>query len=120
MARTVGRLFLIGILILTMAAAVVNAAPASQAGALLPAITSFSADASTVSYADVEAGKAQVTLSWSTINASAQDSLALETYYQNYWVSLLSANETLPLSSGSKQITVALPQNFGVPTYRLS
>jgi len=124
MLRTAGRNVLTILLIAILAAAVsavgtVSAAPAAQSGALLPAIASFSADTTTVGYADVEAGTAQVTLSWTTINANGQYLITLEAYYQNYWVSLAKANEALPLN-GSRTVPVTLPQNFGVPTFRLS
>lgn len=95
------------------------AAPAGQAGALLAAVVSFTSDVSTVNYADVEAGTALTTLSWRTINTNGQYRLALDTYQQNRWVSLLGANEALPLN-GERQITVTHPQNYGVPTYRLT
>src|SRR5664279_1613794 len=127
MVRTASRVLLIGIALLILAGAVaagavagkVTAAPALQTGAPLPAIVNFSADTQALNYGAVEAGTAQVTLSWQTINTTDQTRIALETYYQNYWVSLLDANETLP-ANGSKAITVALPQNFGAPTYRLT
>jgi hypothetical protein len=67
----------------------------------------------------VENGTAQVTFTWHTINTNGQDRLALEAYLQDRWVSVLDANEALPLN-GSKTVTVALPQNFGTPTYRLT
>lgn len=95
------------------------AAPAQQAGALLAAIVSFTSDVNTVNYADVEAGTASATLSWQTINTNGQYRLALDTYQQNRWVSLLGENEALPLN-GTRQVTVAHPQNYGVPTYRLT
>lgn len=124
MLRTVGRYVLTILLIAILAAAVsavgaVSAAPALQSGALLPAIASFSADPITVNYADVEAGTAEVTFSWTTINANGQYLITLEAYYQNYWVSLAKPNEALPLN-GSRTVPVTLPQNFGSPTFRLS
>ncbi len=118
MRRASGRLLLIGLFMLALVG-VVAAAPNSPAGAMLPAIVDFTPDVSSINYSDVEAGTAQVTLSWNTINTSDQNRLSLDMYQQNGWVSLLGGDETLPLS-GSKQITVALPQNFGVPTYRLT
>lgn len=117
MLRAVGRFILILTLMATLVGAV-SAAPDLQ-GALAPAIVSFSADTTTVSYADVEAGTAQVTLSWSTINGNGQYLIALEAYYQNYWVSLARANEALPLN-GSRTVPVTLPENFGSPTFRLT
>lgn len=95
------------------------AAPARQSGAFLAAIVDFTADVTSLNYADVEAGTAQVTFTWHTINTNGQDRLVLEAYQQDRWVSVLDANEALPLN-GSKTVTVALPQNFGTPTYRLT
>jgi hypothetical protein len=118
MLRSASRLLLITLLIATFVGAV-SAAPVLQSGALLPAIASFSADTTTISYADVEAGTAQVTLSWMTINANGQYLVTLEAYYQNYWVSLAKPSEALPLN-GSRTVPVTLPQNFGSPTFRLS
>ncbi len=118
MIRAAGRLLLIGILLATIVGTAA-AAPDGQSGALLPAIADFSADPGTVSYADVEAGTAQVTLTWHTLNTSAQYMVTLENYYQNYWVSTVDPDTALPLN-GSQQVTVMLPQNFGVPTYRLT
>jgi len=124
MRRAAGRLFLLFILIATFAGVVSAAsndsvAPALQSGALLPAIASFSADSTTVNYADVEAGTAQVKLTWNTINTNGQYLVVLEAYYQNYWVSLARPNEALPLN-GSRTVPVTLPQNFGAPTFRLT
>jgi hypothetical protein len=118
MARTAGKWLLVAIVILALSGTAI-AVYARQAGALLAAIAFFSADASTVNYADVEAGTAQITLSWQTVNTNGQHRLALEAYQQNRWVSIIGANEVLQLT-GAKQITVALPQNYGVPTYRLT
>jgi len=100
-------------------AGAVSAAPASQSGAFLPAIASFTADTTTVSYADVEAETAQVTLTWTTINTNGQYLITLEQYFQNYWVSLAKPNEALPLN-GSRTAPVMLPENFGSPTFRLT
>src|SRR4051794_24958029 len=117
MLRSASRFLLIILLIATFVGAV--SAASAQSGALLPAIASFSADTVTVNYPDVEAGTAQVTLSWTTLNANGQYLVTLEAYYQNYWVSLARPNEALPLN-GSRTVPVTLPQNFGSPTFRLS
>lgn len=117
MRRTVGWLSLIAIFILAAVGA--HAAPASQSGALLPAILYFRADQTSVDYSAVEDGTAQVTLSWQTFNTNDRYRLTLESYYQNGWVSLAAPGEALPLS-GSKEIIVTPPGNFGVPTYRLT
>src|SRR5690348_75345 len=118
MLRAASRFLLIILLIATVASAV-SAAPALQSGALLPAIATFSADTTTVKYSDVEAGTAQVTLSWNIINGNGQYLVSLEAYFQNYWVSLAKSNEALPLN-GSRTVPVTLPQNFGSPTFRLT
>ena len=123
MVRAASRLFFISVALLILAGAVAagkaDAALNPQTGVPIPAIVDFSSDAPALNYGDVEAGTAQVTLSWHTINMTDQTHLILETFYQNYWISLLGPNEGLP-ANGSKKITVALPQNFGVPTYRLT
>ncbi|MEP7294533.1 MAG: hypothetical protein ABI835_22280 [Chloroflexota bacterium] len=118
MLRAAFKLLLMGIVVLTLVSAV-SAAPARQASVLNATIVSFNADASAVSYADVEAGSAQVTLAWQTVNTNGQYRLVLDTYQQNHWVSILGENEALPLN-GTKLVNVAHPQNFGVPTYRLT
>ncbi len=92
MLRAAGRLLLIGIIVLSTVGMAV-AAPLRQSGAFLPAIVDFTTDTTSVSYADVEAGKAQVTLSWHTINANGQYRIALEAYHRNTRVSLVSADE---------------------------
>ena len=118
MLRAAGKV-LFSVILMAIFAGAVSAAPELQSGALLPAITNFSADTTTVSYADVEAGTAQVTLSWNTINTNGQYLITLEAYSQNYWVSLARPNEALPLN-GSRTVAVTLPQNFGLPTFRLT
>ncbi len=117
MARAMVKVLLTGVVLLTLVGAAV-AAPARQ-GALLAAIVFFRADALSVDYAEVEAGAAQVSLSWQTVNTNGQYRLALEQYQQDNWVSVIGETEVLPLN-GSRQVTVGLPQNFGVPTYRLT
>ena len=118
MIRFASRLLLTGILLVTVVGAAA-AAPVNQSGAFLPAVVDFTTDAASVSYADVEAGQAQVTLSWHTINTNGQYRIALEAYYRNNWVSLVGANLALPLN-GSQKVNVPLPENFGPPTFRLT
>ncbi len=117
MLRMASKWIMMSIMLLALAGTAF-AAPVQQ-GALLAAIVSFSADTALVNYADVEAGTVQVTFSWQTMNTNGQYRLALEAYQGNQWVSVTPENEALPLN-GSRQVTVALPQNFGVPTYRLT
>ncbi len=112
------KLSLIGLLLLTLAGAAA-AAPSQQSGSLLPAIVDFTTDATSLNYADVEAGTAQITLAWHTINTSAQYRIVIDAFIQSGWTTVLGKNETLPLS-GAQKITVALPQDFSVPTYRLT
>jgi hypothetical protein len=118
MLQAAGKLFLIGLMILS-AAGVTMAAPAQQSGAFLPAIVDFTTDTTSVAYADVEAGKAQATVSWHTINANGQYRVALEAYHLNTWASLAGSGEALPLS-GTKTVTLPVPENFGPPTLRLT
>lgn len=119
MLRSASRLFLMGILLMLTLVGTAAAAPASQSGAFLPAVVAFSSDSAAVSYADVEAGQAQVTLSWQTINTNGQYRIALEAYYRSGWISLAAANQTLPLN-GSRTVSVPLPENYGPPTFRLT
>lgn len=119
MARLAGkRLVLIGILLLVLGSTAV-AAYARQSGALLPAISLFTSDRIQVDYAAVEAGTMQVTLTWRTVNVNNQHRLALEARQGNGWVSVLGADEVLPMN-GARVFTVTPPQNFGAPTYRLT
>lgn len=118
MVRLAGkRLVLIGILLL-MLGSTAFAAYARQ-GEPLPAIMSFGAAMNTVSYAAVEAGNELLTLTWQVINTSSQHRLALDFYQGKRWISLLAADEVLPML-GFKELMIALPQNYGVPTYRLT
>ncbi len=118
MLRAAGKLFLTGMMLLTIVGTAV-AAPVRQSGAFLPAILDFTSTTTSVSYADVEAGKAQVTVSWHTINTNGQYRIALEMYHRNTWASLTSATEALPLN-GTKTVSMIVPENFGPPTLRLT
>ncbi|MFN8450983.1 MAG: hypothetical protein U0521_20995 [Anaerolineae bacterium] len=107
--------------ILIAAAVGVYAAPVSQAqpGTQLSAILYFMADIPEVDYQAMEAGTAQDTLYWQTINTDDRYQLTLDRYYQNAWVPALAPDEVLPMS-GSKQIVVTTPGTYGYPTYRLT
>ena len=117
MVRAAGRLFFIAVIVLTAFGAA--AAPDRQTGSLTPVIVEFTADATALDYAAVEAGTAQVTLTWHTVYGNAQYRIDIDTYRQNQWVSVLDPQEALPLD-GSKLITVALPGDYGAPTFRLT
>lgn len=121
MRRTAGWLSLIAILLLAAVGA--YAAPAlqsaSQSGAPLSAILYFAADVSEIDYQAMEAGTAQITLYWRTINTDERYRLSLERYYQNDWVPALPPDEVLP-TNGSKQLVVTTPGTYGNPTYRLT
>ncbi len=117
MVRAAGRLLFIAVIVLTAFGAA--AAPDRQTGSLTPAIVEFTADAAALDYAAVEAGTAQVTLTWHTVYGNAQYRINIDTYRQNQWVSVLDPQEALPLD-GSKLITVAPPDDYGAPTFRLT
>ncbi len=117
MVRAAGRLFFIAVIVLTAFGAA--AAPDRQTGSLTPVIVEFTADANALDYAAVEAGTAQVTLTWHTVNGNGQYRIDIDTYRQNQWVSVLDPHEALPLD-GSKLITVAPPDDYGAPTFRLT
>ncbi len=117
MVRAAGRLLFIAVIVLTAFGAA--AAPDRQTGSLTPAIVQFTADAAALDYAAVEAGTAQVTLTWGTINGNAQYRIDIDTYHQNQWVSVLDPHEALQMN-GSKLITVVAPDDFGAPTFRLT
>ncbi len=118
MVRSAVKRLLIGLLLLTLVGSAA-AAPSQQSGALLPAIVDFTADATSLNYADVEAGTTQITFSWHTINTNGQYRVIIDSYAQSSWTNVLGNNETLPLS-GSQKIAVTPPEGFGVPTYRLT
>ncbi len=117
MVRAAGRLFFIAVIVLTVFGAA--AAPDRQTGSLTPAIVEFTADATALDYAAVEAGTAQVTLTWHTVNGNAQYRIDIDTYRQNQWVSVLDPHEALQMN-GAKLITVAPPDDYGAPTFRLT
>jgi hypothetical protein len=125
MARTAGKWLFVSLLMVVLGstafAAYARQGEPVPAFAPLPAIMSFGAEVNTVSYAAVEAGTARITLSWLTINTGSQHRLALEVYQGDRWVSLVAENELLGMVViGWKELTVAVPQNYGVPTYRLT
>jgi hypothetical protein len=91
-----------------------------QSEALPPAtIIGFSSDTLSITVADAEAGQTRSTFVWHTVGVSDTQQLRLEAYRVNKWESLLNTGEILP-ASGSREVTILHPLNFGPPTYRLS
>jgi hypothetical protein len=83
------------------------------------AIVFFLSDRLTLEMADVESGRAQVTLSWEVAHAREGDMLALEQQQAGGWVDALPAlDRALPMVN-SVLVPVAPPQDFTPPTYRL-
>lgn len=114
MRRGVVRVLLLAVMMLG-----VYGIAAAQTGPSIPAIVSFTANVPSVSLSQVEAGQATVTLGWHIVNVTQGQSVALDTYVQNGWISLLNAGETLS-PVGTREITLRDPMNFGMPTFRLT
>ncbi len=117
MVRAAGRLLFIAVIMLTVFGAA--AAPDRQTGSLTPAIVEFTADTPALDYAAVEAGTAQVTLTWRTLNGNAQYRIDIDTYHQNRWISVLDSHEALQMN-GTKLIDVVAPNDYGAPTFRMT
>lgn len=94
---------------------VVNA----QSSPFIPAIVQFQSDVTTVALSDVEAGDVTATLSWYIVNVGQGQSLALDYWVQNGWVSVLNEGESLP-PIGEREVTLADPLSFAPPTFRLT
>jgi hypothetical protein len=94
---------------------------AAQAEANLPpAIISFTSDLETITLAEAEAGETFARLSWQTVGLAAGDRLLLQALRLNTWVSLLPEDAAPLPASGSHDIVVEHPLNFGPPTYNLT
>jgi hypothetical protein len=87
---------------------------------LPPAIISFTSDLDKITLADAEAGQTSARLSWQTVGLAAGHRLLLQTLKLNAWVSLLTEDAAPLPASGSYDIVVEHPLNFGPPTYSLT
>jgi hypothetical protein len=108
------------LLCVVLLATVLTATVSAQApGTTLPTVVTFTADLPGITVVDAEAGVTPVTLAWTTVNMAPGQTVALDAYVLQNWVSLVTSGETLE-ASGQRTIMVEHPLNFGTPTYRLS
>jgi hypothetical protein len=91
----------------------------AQTSPFIPAIVQFESDLASVPFGDVEAGAATATLSWYIVNVGQGQSLALDYWRQNGWVSVLSEGESLP-PIGEREVALQDPLSFAEPTFRLT
>jgi hypothetical protein len=91
----------------------------AQTSPFIPAIVQFESDLASVPFADVEAGDATVTVSWYIVNVGQGQSLALDYWRQNGWISVLNEGESLP-PIGEREVTLQDPLSFAEPTFRLT
>lgn len=129
--RAFGLVILAGVIATTiligagMARAAVNSASDAPISAqvdagLPPAIISFTSNLDKITLADAEAGQTSARLSWQTVGLGPQHRLLLQAFKLNAWVSLLPPDAAPLPASGSYDITVEQPLNFGPPTYSLT
>jgi hypothetical protein len=86
-----------------------------------PAILSFQANVPSLRLAEVEAGQADVVLSWTTINLSPEYDLFLDQFVINEWLPVeRPAEDAILVANGDITVAVEHPLNFGSPTFRLS
>lgn len=91
----------------------------AQTSPFIPAIIQFESDLESISLSDVEAGDATANVSWYIVNVGQGQSLALDYWRQNGWVSVLEEDETLaPI--GEREVTLIDPVSFAEPTFRLT
>jgi hypothetical protein len=92
----------------------------AQGPVLPPTIISFTSDLDAISMADAEAGQTTAELSWQVVGLGVGQKVALYTYRLNVWQAIPSANGNPLAASGSMEIAVDHPLNFGPPTYSLA
>lgn len=113
--RRFALLLCVVLLVTSLSATVLAQSP----GTTLPTVVTFTADLPGITVADAEAGVTPVTLTWTTVNMAPGQTVALDAYVLQNWVSLVTSGETLE-ASGQRTLMVEHPLNFGTPTYRLS
>jgi hypothetical protein len=91
----------------------------AQTSPFIPAIIQFEVDVESVALPDVEAGDATATVSWYIVNVGQGQSLALDYWRLNGWVSVLEEDETLA-PVGEREVTLQDPVSFAEPTFRLT
>jgi hypothetical protein len=107
--------------IVVMLAVVMLAAGAvsAQESQYIPAIVSFSADADSVSLAEIESGEATVTLSWYIINVTPGQTVQVEYWRANGWVPAWLTREAVQ-PVGEREVALQDTQSFAPPTFRLT
>ncbi len=82
----------------------------------IPAIVYFKADTPTMDYAEVEAGIAAANFSWNVVGMTDDYYLRMEAWVNEQWGVVGEKFD----AKKSDRIVIAHPQDFGLPTYRLS
>jgi hypothetical protein len=113
------RIRIAGITILAILLMATFGVVSAQTSPFIPAIIQFESDLESVSLSDVEAGDATANVSWYIVNVGQGQSLALDYWRQNGWVSVLEEDETL-LPIGEREVTLLDPVSFAEPTFRLT
>lgn len=108
-----------GVVVLAILLVASFSVASAQTSPFIPAIVQFESDIASVPFSDVEAGEATATLSWYIVNVGQGQSLALDYWRQNGWVSVLSEGESLP-PIGEREVTIEDPLSFAEPTFRLT
>ncbi|GAB4546664.1 MAG: hypothetical protein OHK0023_06630 [Anaerolineae bacterium] len=91
--------------------------PTSVPDILPPAIVSFTADARSITVEAMEAGTAQINLTWATVGLTAQYRLQLFALQAGDWV-LVTDQEFPP--AGTARLNVSSAADFTPPTYRMA
>ncbi len=104
------------ILALAGGGAPLHAQPGSD---LPPTIISFTSSIDTITLADAEAGTETATLAWQVVGVQPENRIVLQAYVINAWESLLTPPAETLTASGSLDVPIQHPHNFGPPTYRL-
>jgi hypothetical protein len=84
-----------------------------------PTIVTFFADLLSITLAEAEAGQTPVALSWRTLGVASSQRVVISTYRLTRWVPISEEGAPLP-PSGSIDLLVQHPLNFGPPTYLLA
>src|SRR5690606_11663065 len=108
-----------GIIILAILLMAAIGVVSAQTSPFIPAIILFESDLESVALTDLEAGDVTANVSWYIVNVGQGQSLALDYWRQNGWVSVLEEDETL-LPIGEREVTLLDPLSFAPPTFRLT
>lgn len=85
-----------------------------------PTIVSFESSLDSITVAEAENGSMTTTLSWHTAGMTEEFRLSLNTYQIDRWVAVFPQTSVPLESSGSREVTVSHPLNFGPPMFLLS